>query len=321
VRSELLTGHQPAPLGQPLRPVVSVGNIALGGRGKSPTVRHIADLLLAAGQHPAILSRGYGRRCVEDGVTIVSDRQHIRADLDRSGDEPLMLARALRGACVLVAEIRAQAAALAESHLGATVHVLDDGFQHRSIRRDVDLVLVSPADFDDRRLPFGRLRSPVDALRRASAVILDGSAGTLDERRLDQVLAGASVPRFSLRRELTAPVALDGRQVGIDTSEDVVAFAGIAQPDRFRQALERTGWRVGDFVPFPDHHRYTPADLRRIAGIARGRIAFTTDKDATRLLSMRPLPMPVLMVPLIVSVEPHATFAHWLSQQLEARLS
>ncbi len=139
----------------------------MGGRGKTPLAALVARLLVAAGERPAILSRGYGRRTREDGVVIVSDGTHMLADLDRSGDEPLMLARAVPGAAVLVCEQRAIAAALARRVLGATVLVLDDGFQHRSMRRDLDLVVVAPEDLRGRRAPFGRLReSPVRLARR-----------------------------------------------------------------------------------------------------------------------------------------------------------
>jgi hypothetical protein len=147
--------------------VISVGNLAMGGRGKTPLVAYIASLLLEAGERPAILSRGYGRRRVEDGVVVVSDGVRLLADLDRSGDEPLMLARALPGVMVFVSESRTIAAALAGRVFGATVLVLDDGFQHRAIARDVDIVVVTPADLDDRRAPFGRLRESVSALSRA----------------------------------------------------------------------------------------------------------------------------------------------------------
>ncbi len=102
----------------------------MGGRGKTPVVAYVARLLVEAGERPAILSRGYGRRRQEDGVVVVSDGRHLLADLDRSGDEPLMLARTVPGAAVLVCERRALAGALAERRFGATVHVLDDGFQH-----------------------------------------------------------------------------------------------------------------------------------------------------------------------------------------------
>src|SRR5579863_3672687 len=136
------------------RPVISVGNLALGGRGKTPLVAHLARLLLAEGERPAILTRGYHRRHREDGVVVVRDAEIIRAGLDESGDEPLMLAESLPGVSVLVSDIRAIAGALAERALGATVHILDDGFQHRALARDVDLVVVTAEDFADRRVPF-----------------------------------------------------------------------------------------------------------------------------------------------------------------------
>src|SRR5262245_57449919 len=152
-------------------PCISVGNISMGGRGKTPVVIHLARLLIEAGERPAVLSRGYGRRLVEPGVVVVSDGEHMTADLDRSGDEPLLIARKVQGAIVLVSEQRAIARALATHALGATVVVLDDGFQHRQVARDVDLVLVANEDLQDRRVPFGRLRESVAALSRADALV------------------------------------------------------------------------------------------------------------------------------------------------------
>jgi len=293
-------------------PVVSVGNIAMGGRGKTPTVAHVTALLIGAGETPAILSRGYGRRLAEDGVVIVSDGRHLRADLDRSGDEPLMLARQLPGAVVLVCDVRAMSAALAETALGATIHVLDDGFQHRSLQRDIDLVLVSPDDLDDRRVPFGRLRSPVRALASADAVIVDAAdaAGILP--RLDRTRTEV----FTLRRSLGAPFWLESQaadlgQVWIDPGP-VVALAGIAAPERFVRTLEAAGWQVADLIGFADHHRYSRRDLDRIATAARGRVVVTTEKDAMRLLPLRPLPVPIAAVPLVASVEPADRFRSWL---------
>ncbi|HVT49144.1 MAG TPA: tetraacyldisaccharide 4'-kinase, partial [Vicinamibacterales bacterium] len=116
----------------------------MGGRGKTPVVALLARLLAARGEQPAILSRGYRRRRPEPGVVIVSDGRRLGADLDRSGDEPLMLARLAPSAAVLVCDVRATAAAVAETTLGATVHLLDDGFQHRAMARDIDIVLVTP---------------------------------------------------------------------------------------------------------------------------------------------------------------------------------
>ncbi|HYN08292.1 MAG TPA: tetraacyldisaccharide 4'-kinase [Vicinamibacterales bacterium] len=308
------------------QPVVSVGNLSMGGRGKTPLVSYIARLLLDAGERPAILSRGYGRRRVEDGVVVVSDGHHILADVDRSGDEPLMLARAVPGAGVFVCDQRVLAGALAERRFGATVHVLDDGFQHLTLSRDVDVVVVSPEDLRDRAVPFGRLREPVSALASADAVLLDGD-GLPNVGRPFRAggLAGlkprptfdlpASVRQFSLRRSLGTVRALEpdrpwpqdaALRLGSGQGP-VVAAAGIARPERFAAALRDAGWQVAREVAFADHHRYTAVDVARLASdvTATGAIGVvTTEKDAGRLLPWRPFPVRIATVSLEISVTP-----------------
>lgn len=298
-------------------PVISVGNLAMGGRGKTPTVAAIARLLVAAGERPALLSRGYRRRLPEDGVTVVSDGHHLRADLDRAGDEPLLLARLVPGAAVLVCDVRAEAARLAESDLGATVHVLDDGFQHRSLGKDIELVIVTPADLRDRRLPFGRLRSSPRAVARASAVLVDEAPVADVDGALDAL--GAPPARFALHRTMGAPWRLDGGVEAISPDRAVLAVAGIARPQRFRQALEAAGWTVNGLVPFADHHAFTRGDAGRVADAARragARLVLTTEKDAMRWLPLRPLPVAMAAVPLQVSIEPAPAFRRWLLDRL-----
>jgi tetraacyldisaccharide 4'-kinase len=300
-------------------PVVSVGNLAMGGRGKTPAVAAIARLLVAAGERPAILSRGYRRRAPETGVVIVSDGLHLRAALDRSGDEPLMLARQVPGAAVLVCRVRAEAAAIAESELGATVHVLDDGFQHRSLARDVDIVIVAPQDLRDRRLPFGRLRSSPRALSRADAVLVDDATIASVAADLDNVSDARRTPRFALTRRLSEPWMLERGRPALSREAPVVAAAGIATPERFSRALERDGWRIARLVAFPDHHAFTRADLDRVARAlaetgASGVV--TTEKDAMRWLPLRPLPFAMAAVPLTVEIGDGSEFGAWLLARL-----
>lgn len=286
----------------------------MGGRGKTPVVAYIARWLVAEGERPAILSRGYGRRRSEDGVVVVSDGVHLLADVDRGGDEPLMLARSVPGAAVLVCDVRSVARALAERTIGATVHVLDDGFQHRAVARQVDLVLIAPEDLRDRRVPFGRLREPVTALERADAVIVDGDPGAVS-------LPGFRGPVFSLARSLGRPVPLEPWRGGSVNGDPVVALAGIAAPGRFSHALEAGGWRVARLLAYRDHHRYNASDLERIAAAVRETGAagvLTTEKDAMRLLPCRPLPVPVAMVPLDVDIRPADQFSSWLRARLQA---
>jgi tetraacyldisaccharide 4'-kinase len=301
------------------RPVISVGNLSVGGSGKTPVVAWIARLLQDAGHRPAILTRGYARARPSDGVTVVSDGERLLADLDRAGDEPLMLARQLPAVPVLVSSDRYLSGRLAERHFGCTVHVLDDGFQHLQLERDVDLVLLSADDMARPvTLPSGRLREPLDVLRAASAAILSDA----DRAQAEAACRAAGVETiFRLRRSLETPrlVEPDGRVASPAPAARVLSVAGLARPERFFADVVRGGWAVVGELTFSDHHRYTPGDLDRIAAAmraARAEVVLTTEKDLVRMLQLRPLPVPVAWVPLGVSVEPAGEFAAWLMQRL-----
>jgi tetraacyldisaccharide 4'-kinase len=298
--------------------VISIGNIAMGGRAKTPLVAEVASILIAHGERPAILTRGYHRTRHEDGVVVVSDGTAILADFDRSGDEPLMLAERLPGAQVLVSDSRATAGALAERILRATVHILDDGFQHRALARDVDVVVVAPRDMADRRLPFGHLRESLRSLSRADAIIVDAPAS---EPPTQAIPRPARARLFRMRRVLGTPAVVGGGSVSIDRSMAVVAVAGIAEPERFRASLEADGWRVVRLMTFRDHHRFTRADIdaiARAASDAGAPAAFTTAKDAVRFRPLGPLPLPLVVMPLDVVVEPADDFQAWLLGRVRA---
>ena len=290
------------------RPVISVGNLAVGGRGKTPTVACITRLLLGMGERPAILSRGYGRQEPDEGVVIVRDLEGMRADLARAGDEPLMLARQLPGASVLVCEDRYLAGRLAEQHLGATVHVLDDGLQHLQLDRDVEIVLVGSDDVArPETLPSGRLREPLDTLIVADAILAP------QDVQLD--LRGVEIPVFRTTRQLGAPVIEDDElQPG-----PVLAVAGIASPETFFDQLRTRGHQLAGTLAFPDHHPYSDGDLRRMSERARAVNAtavLTTEKDYVRLLPLRPFSLPVAWVPLTMEPEPIDEFRAWLAASL-----
>jgi tetraacyldisaccharide 4'-kinase len=305
------------------KPVVSVGNLAVGGSGKTPAVAHLAKLLVDAGERPAILSRGYARAIKADGVVVVRDRDRVLADLARAGDEPLMLARRLDGVVVLVATDRHLAGVLAERQLGATVHLLDDGFQHMMLERDVDLVLVDARDLDDpRTLPAGRLREPVETIARADAVVFSGDAEAARGR-----LASLGARRvFHLTRRLEAPRACGGAgaPAAIAPGARVLAVAGIARPQRFAADLKAAGWIVAGECVFPDHHPYSRADVARVvkqAGADRADAILTTEKDLVRLLPVMPEGAPIAWVPLGVSIEPAGAFRAWLLDRVQGRRS
>jgi tetraacyldisaccharide 4'-kinase len=300
------------------RPVVSVGNLRVGGSGKTPVVEHIARLLLEGGERPAILTRGYARRTPRDGVTIVSDGTRVVADLDTAGDEPLMLARALPGVAVLVGADRYLSGLLAERRLGATVHLLDDGFQHFALARDVDLLLVAEEDLNDQPLPAGRLRERLSAATAADAALVTAGYAAAAER-IGRALALETV--FRVTRTIGAPRMVAGPRdsVVVPPASRVFLVTGIARPDRFESDVAAAGWEIGGMMAFRDHHPFDARDLKRIAAAAKAcfaAIVLTTEKDAVRLAACDLGDLPMASVPLFVGVEPAERFRDWLFGRL-----
>jgi len=286
-------------------PVISIGNIAAGGRGKTPFTATIARMLLELGERPAILSRGYARTTPEDGAVVVRDAEGIRADLARSGDEPFMLARRLTGAIVIASADRFVGGRLAEHHLGATVHLLDDGFQHFELDRDLDIVLVAGGDVEGARtFPAGRLREPPDTIIAADAILAADDVMFESE--------GAAPPMFRIRRSPLPPPPDAG---------SALAVAGIADPSRFFDELRSAGWTLSDTVAFPDHHPYSGRDVKNIVNhaVASGAARIvTTEKDAVRLLPFRPHSVPVVSVPLRLEPQPIESFRDWLADEIRS---
>lgn len=303
-------------------PVISVGNLTAGGSGKSPMVAHIARDLDRKGRRPAVVSRGY-RGGHRGRATIVSDGGGggplVGADV--AGDEPVMLARLLPGVPVVVSRRRSDGGTIAVERLGAGCIILDDGFQHRSLARDLDLLLLdAERPFGNGRLlPAGLLREPITAMARADALIVTGA----DPRGDDETLRVAAhrhnpgAPILRCRARSTGLVERDGvtalpleRLRGARTA----CFAGIANPDRFfRQALE-AGAEVVASLPFPDHHVFTTEDLERVrdtAARAGAELLLTTEKDLARLAgndTAPALPEPLLALRQEVEVEEAKAF-------------
>ncbi len=257
-------------------PVVSVGNLSVGGSGKTPFVLLLGDLLKARGVSFDILSRGYGRR--KRGVALVDPR---RASPD-FGDEPLLLARRLN-VPVIVGEDRFAAGLFAESKFGPQLHLLDDGFQHRALARDFDIVLVTQEDARDRLLPAGRLREPFTALRRADAVVLAG---------------GASRESFPLDGKLVWTARRDIQPK--DISPRPVVFCGIARPKNFLLQLRDAGVEPAAEAFYRDHHVYTERDVRDLLQLGQRSDAdgfVTTEKDAINLGNHLSAFQPLAVVP------------------------
>ncbi len=295
------------------RPVVSIGNVRAGGAGKTPIVAHVARLLVAAGQRPAILTRGYGRSRSCDGVTVISSGNGAVADVAIAGDEPLMLARALPGVPVLVGADRYLSGLVAEQQFGVTVHLLDDGFQHVQLERTTDIVLVDEEDLQDRPLPGGRLREPVASAASADALLVTASYGAAADR-IARSIGVATV--FRVTRALGAPRSIpSGDSVVVPPGARVFAVAAIARPDRFFADLTATGWDLVGSLAFRDHHMFTRRDIVRITAAARSAaaaIVLTTEKDAVRFEGHDLAGLPIAAVPLTATVEPAADFRTWL---------
>jgi tetraacyldisaccharide 4'-kinase len=299
------------------RPVVSIGNLSVGGTGKTPVVSALARWLVDRGERPAILSRGYKRRDARPGVEVVADGRGVLVDVSRAGDEPLMLARAVPGAIVCVAEDRHLAGVVAE-RLGATVHLLDDGFQHLSLAREVDILVTTAGEIPNGRvLPRGRLREPADAASRADFLIVMGatSAEAEAEARLLGVAAACAATRHpgSPRAVFTQAPGTSGPRDSQTPGRKpqaagrVLLLAAIANPSRFANDVRAAGWHVVGEAWFADHHAFTEADIARIAAriTALGAdVVFTTEKDAVRLEALDAPPFPLYAVPVTLAFDP-----------------
>lgn len=290
-------------------------------------------MLLDVGERPAILSRGYARQTPSEGVVIVSDGRLTKTDVAHAGDEAFMLARAVPGAAVLVSASRYLAGRMAETQLGCTVHILDDGFQHFQLMRDIDLLVTPDALEDVQTLPFGRFREPLDAARAADALLVPMTDGA-DVSAMSERLG--VTPAFGFSRRLDEPRPLDSlRSLGAGWPADspvpmrAFAFAGIARPERFYSDLERSGWQLTGRRSFRDHHHYHQREIDNLAREARDSgadVILTTEKDAVRLPVSRgadprghqggQTPLPIAFVPLQISLEP--AFSDWLRDRLRA---
>jgi tetraacyldisaccharide 4'-kinase len=278
--------------------VISVGNISTGGSGKTPFVILLGELLKARGIGFDVLSRGYGR--TTRGVLLV-DPGGLPQEF---GDEPLLIARRLQ-APVVVGESRQAAGSFAESRFGAQIHLLDDGFQHRALARDFDIVLVTPDDARDRLLPAGRLREPLRSLQRADAVVLTSGASPESFP-----LAGKAVWR--VRRGIVAQ----------NVPARPVAFCGIARPQNFLLQLRAAGIDPAAHAFFRDHHAYTEKDVRDVLQLAQQSAAggfVTTEKDAVNLGGYLAAFAPLAVVPVKMELADAANAVDSMLRVIEER--
>jgi tetraacyldisaccharide 4'-kinase len=305
------------------RPTISVGNVTFGGTGKTPFVEFLARRLRFEGWRPAILSRGYGRR--SKGVVVVGEGAGALVSPDEGGDEPVALARAAApGVCVVVGERRAEAAVRA-LELGADLFLLDDGFQHLAVRREVDLLLLDAADpFGGGRLPpRGRLREPVAAIARADAIVFTRADRGVPHGDALEAVARLAPGRPVFRARLRAAGLLDESGAAIAPESlaprRLLAVCGVANPPSFAASLAELGLAAEERLDFRDHQRYGARELARIREAAArtgASLVATTEKDAVKLAGRTGLPLVALR--LAVEIEEPGFFA-FLAARLPRR--
>jgi len=317
--------------------VVSIGNLTVGGTGKTPLSIHVARVLQRAGYGVAVISRGY-RGLAERTGGIVSDGVNLLMAPAESGDEPYLIASCLEGVPVLVGRDRFRQGQAAVRQFKTEVIVLDDGFQHRCLARDLDLLLL-----DDSRpfgngwlLPRGRLREPVSAMARADAFVLTRSGRPSRSFELLKAVSGnrpiflsdhrSRIQRFVPAGETVSLASGRSDFDGIDTvrSRPAVAFSGIAANRDFRKALGAMAVEVVDFLEYPDHHAYAEQDLAAIVRAVTkrgGNLLVTTEKDFVRIaprLGVLPCDLAVFGVDIAFRGET-GDFDRFLQDRLEFR--
>ena len=285
---------------------ISIGNITTGGTGKTPLVAYVAEILADAGEKVCILTRGYGRQ--SSGRVLISDGDNVLVDARMGGDEPVELAHKLIGKAVVVADAdRVSAARWAKEKFGVTAFVLDDGFQHRRVKRDLDIICIDATNpfGNERMLPAGRLREPLPNLARASAIVITRSdlPGDISELRSR---AAALDPTATIFLAVTRITNIGA----IAPDRAAFAFCGLANPDNFFELLRRNGIALKGTKSFPDHHYYTQEEISDLEHRARevgAYVLLTTVKDIVKLADLR-LDLPCQQVEIRTEVDKPEAF-------------
>ncbi|MEE4252631.1 MAG: tetraacyldisaccharide 4'-kinase [Desulfuromusa sp.] len=281
-------------------PVISVGNLAVGGTGKTPVVDWLVKEFEKQGKRPAIVSRGYAGSFAGD-VGIVSSGNGTLMDSVECGDEPYLLAKRNPSCSVLIAKKRINGIQALERSKEADLVILDDGFQHRAVKRDVDLVLLDATRplGNGWPLPAGNLREFPRALKRADFLLM-----TRSKNKQRSEFQGFTV--YSSQHQLAdAAITLDGHEASIDQLKklNLLAFAGIADPESFFMSLEKNGILLQKKLSFADHTEYTKSTLEQIAAASANVDALiTTEKDAVKL-SVNMFALPCYQIPMDIRID------------------
>jgi tetraacyldisaccharide 4'-kinase len=293
--------------------VISVGNVTTGGTGKTPLVEWVCRALTDEGKRVCVLTRGYRRHNPNEQV-VVSDGNNVLAEVSAAGDEPLLLARNLLGiAAVVCNSNRTAAGRWAIDNLQSEVFVLDDGFQHLQLARDLNIVTIDATNpWGGGLLPYGHLREPLAGLSRADCFVLTRTEQNTNlasiTAELEKIVG--QTPIFHSRMVTTGLRRLNGESVDRVSSvpQPIAAFCGVGNPASFFDHLRREGNELAFEREFPDHYNYNQADVDRIVAEAKGggaRSILTTAKDAVKLSSHHfQIPCYVLEIKIAIADEP-----------------
>lgn len=324
----MMYDHRILPVHRLSCPVICIGNITTGGTGKTPIVRYMAELLRDEGRTVAILSRGY-KRPDGKGPLLVRDQEAIRASWRTAGDEPLLLAQNLSGVVLLVGSNRWETGQIAIKDYQADIIVLDDGFSHRQLFRDLDFVLLdvtNPFGYG-KMLPSGLLREPVSAIERAEAVILTRTRPGETYPELEHTLL-----KYHIHKPIFRFISHLGPIRDARTNESIpfsrlpnplLAFSGIGNPVGFNNTLTDLALTPVQTLSYPDHYTYQPADwaeLNRLAKKYGAKGLFTTEKDVIKLKDyISDSDLPLMYPELRMEPEDKAAFSQFIQQRISLK--
>jgi tetraacyldisaccharide 4'-kinase len=308
---------------------ISIGNITVGGTGKTPLVALVAEILAGNGERVCILTRGYGRKNPKKRV-LVSDGEKILVNARAAGDEPFELACKLLGKAIIVADAnRVAAGKWTREKFGITAFVLDDGFQHRRVKRDLDVVCVDATNpfGSGKLLPAGILREPLENLKRADAIVITRANLAKDVSNLKSQISQYNLhcPIFVAENKVSNlielknfPAKTQNPQRTIDnrqpTTDKCLAFCALGNPKSFFEQLRRENYNLAATEMFPDHHVYTSNDVEKLTIKARKRgavILLTTAKDAVKLMDLK-IDLPCFVVESEMVFAQESEFRKWL---------
>jgi tetraacyldisaccharide 4'-kinase len=268
-------------------PIISVGNITTGGSGKTPLVMYLANLLIKNGKNPGIVSRGYGRK--SKGLVVVHDGKKMKAKVESAGDEPFLMATILKSVPVIVCEDRREAICHLVNSSTVNIIIMDDGFQHRKVKRDLDIITISANDTknDYRLLPWGKLREPIKNINRSNALVFTKTDNFTPPNMLAEfqsVFKGNSIVSSII------PVLMrydsSGYHKSLPSSEVFFAFCGIGEPDSFFKSIKQLDIKSGGKRIFPDHQEYTKSVITELSAQIKSSnctAIITTEKDLVKL--------------------------------------